>query len=54
MKGNENETTVNKIVLFAWLRNDTAPSYISELMDICVPFRQLRSSNKHLLNIPRT
>ena len=30
------------------------PSYISELKNLCVPSRQLRSSNKRLLNVPRT
>ena len=44
-----------KLPLLTWKAlHDTAPSYISELINICVPSRQLRSSNNRFLNVPWT
>ena len=39
---------------FNTISTEVAPSYISELINICVQSRQLRSANKRLLNVPRT
>ena len=44
-----------KLLLLTWKAlHDMAPSYICELINLHVPSRQLRSSNKRLLNVPRT
>lgn len=44
-----------KLLLLTWKAlHDMAPSYICELINLHVPSRQLRSSNKRLLYVPRT
>ena len=44
-----------KIILLTWKAlHDMAPSYISELLNRHNPSRHLRSSDKHLLTVPRT
>ena len=43
------------LLMITWKAlHDMVPSYISELINIRVPSRQLRSSNKCLLNVSRT
>ena len=42
-------------LLFIWKAlHDIKPSFINELINLHIPSRQLRSSNKRLLNVPRT
>lgn len=44
-----------KLLLLTWKAlHDMAPSYISELLNQHIPSRYLRSSDKHLLSVPRT
>ena len=44
-----------KILLLTWKAlHDMAPAYISELINLHNPSRQLRSSHKNLLSVPRT
>ena len=44
-----------KLLLLTWKAlNDMAPSYISDLIKLHSPSRQLRSSDKRLISVPRT